>query len=125
MRLWKLIWVTAGAATLFVGRHTAASEISWGRCWFYPVVTWYAPNSPYPNYFGPPYPYTSYLASFYPTPPFMTGLAVKEELIHMGAYPVPAPKETLPPPVPEGKKVEEVPPPIPDKNPKKDGPAAR
>jgi hypothetical protein len=49
MRLWKLIWVTAGAGALFVGRHAAATEISWGRCWFEPTVTWYAPNSPYPN----------------------------------------------------------------------------
>jgi hypothetical protein len=129
MRLWKLIWVTAGAGALIVGRHAAAGEISWGRCWWEPVLTWYAPNSPWPPYFIPPYPHTSYLPSFYPLPPPLTALAVKNQLVHMGAYPVPLPKETLPPPnketlpppTPEGKKPEQAPPPKPEEK-KKEAP---
>jgi hypothetical protein len=79
-------------------------------CNYVPWVTWYAPNSPYPFYFGPPYPYTSYLPSFYSTPPELTGIRVKEELIHLGVYPVPPPKETLPAPKAPGL----LPPPRPD-----------
>jgi hypothetical protein len=118
MRIWKLIWVTAGAAALFTARPAAASPLTWVGCDYYQAwVTWYAPNSPYPYYFGPPYPYTSYLPSFYETPPFMTGLKVKEELIHMGVYPPPAPKDTLPPPKSSDKNPGVLPPPRPeDKN---------
>ncbi len=126
MRLWKLIWVTAGAGALFAARNAAATEIIWGRCEYDPLVTWYTQNTDlnFPNYFCPPYPYSDYLPSFYATPPVLTGLAVKQQLLLMGAYPVPLPKETLPPPIPEGKRPEQIlPPPKPgDNNPAKEGP---
>ncbi len=114
MRLWKWIWVTAGAAALFAARPAAACPCNWFCSHYEPWVTWYAPNSPYPWYFGPPYPYTSYLPSFYATPPALTALKVKEELILMGAYPIPAPKERLPAPKADEKGPGVLPPPKPE-----------
>jgi hypothetical protein len=129
MRLWKMFWAAAGAAALFAGRSSAEGPVHWLFTEHEPWITWYAPNSPYPNYFGPPYPYSSYLPSAFTTPPVLTGVRVKEELIHQGVYPVPPPlppKEELPKPKEEKNPEKVLPPPKPeDKTPIKELPGIK
>jgi len=118
MRLSKLVWATVGAAALVAVRPAAACGGSGIRCGCHwePAVTWYAPNSPYPDYFIPPYPATSYLPVNYPGSSAETGIAVRNQLAVMG---IPS---LVPLPRPKAEKDEDNTPPKPGaKNPPKGG----